>query len=280
MSEITWPRRYYWSLRRELWEHPSIYVAPLAAGALAVLAYLVSSVRLAGQTQMGAVVLGQPFGFASGLVMFSTIAVGVFYSLDTLYGERRDRSILFWKSLPVSDATTVAAKVTVPLIILPLVTTAVTVLALTVMIITGSLLTGSAHPPLVRSAVLLLYHLFTVHALWWAPFFGWMLLISAWARQAPLDVTAGRLLVVGDRVLAISFAERIALNTAYFIGMLQSRMNFSPEAVVAKGSMAIDPSTHVTAGLFLRSPGLWIGLAIMLAFAVLAARLRRSNGPI
>jgi ABC-2 type transport system permease protein len=273
MTESTWARRYYWSLRRELWEHPSIYVAPLAAGALAVLAYLVSSVRPVGQTQMGTVVLGQPFDFASGLVMFSTIAVGVFYSLDTLYGERRDRSILFWKSLPVSDATTVAAKVTVPLVILPLVTTAVAVLALTVMIITGSLLTGSAHPPLVRSAVLLLYHMFTVHALWWAPFFGWMLLISAWARGAPLVWAV-------VPVLAISFAERIALNTTYFTGMLQSRINFSPEAVVAKGSMPIDPSTHMTAGLFLQSPGLWVGLAIMLAFAVLAARRRRSNGPI
>jgi hypothetical protein len=44
--------------------------------------------------------------------------------------------------------------------------------------------------------------------------------------------------------------------------------------------MPIDPSTHMTAGLFLQSPGLWVGLAIMLAFAVLAARRRRSNGPI
>ena len=273
MSDVTWGRRYYWSLRRELWEHPSIYVAPLAAGALAVLAYLVSSVRLVGQTRMATVVLGQPFNFASGLVMFSTLAVGVFYCLDTLYGERRDRSILFWKSLPLSDATTVAAKVTVPLIVLPLVTTAVSVLALTVMIVTGTVLTGSAHPPLVRSAGLLLYHMFTVHALWWAPFFGWMLLISAWAPRAPLVWAV-------VPVLAISFAERIALNTTYFTDMLLSRINVSPEVAVAMGSTPIDPSAHLTAGLFLQSQGLWIGLALMLVFAVLAARLRRSNGPI
>jgi ABC-2 type transport system permease protein len=273
MTEITWPRRYYWSLRRELWEHPSIWVAPLAAGALALLAWLVSSLRLVGPTQIGAGGLGQPFDVASGLVMVSTMAVGVFYSLDTLYGERRDRSILFWKSLPVSDATTLAAKVTVPMIILPLITTAVAVLALAVMILTGRLLTGSGHPPLGRSAGLLLYHMFTVHALWWAPFFGWMLLISAWARRAPLVWAV-------VPVLAISFVERIAFNTTYFASMLQSRINFSPEAVVAKGSMPIDPGTQVTAGLFLRSPGLWIGLALLLAFAVSAARLRRSNGPI
>ena len=44
-----------------------------------------------------------------------------------------------------------------PLILLPLVTTAVAVLALTVMIRTGGWLTSSAHPPLVRSGVLLLF---------------------------------------------------------------------------------------------------------------------------
>ena len=45
--------------------------------------------------------------------------VGIFYCLDALHGERRDRSILFWKSLPVSDLTTVLSKVFVPLAILP-----------------------------------------------------------------------------------------------------------------------------------------------------------------
>jgi ABC-2 type transport system permease protein len=273
MNEISWPRRYYWSLRRELWEHPSIYVAPVAAGALAVVAYLLSSVRVVGQTQVEDVVLGRPFAFAAGLVMFSTIAVGVFYSLDTLYGERRDRSILFWKSLPVSDATTVAAKVTVPLVILPLLTTVVAIAALIVMIVTGSLLTGSPNPPLGRSAVLLLYHMFAVHALWWAPFFGWMLLISAWARRAPLVWAV-------VPIVGISFAENIAFNTSGFADMLRSRLNFSPEAIVAKGAMPIDPSTHLTPGSFLSSPGLWLGLALLVAFAVVAARLRRSNGPI
>jgi ABC-2 type transport system permease protein len=273
MIKVTWPRRYYWSLRRELWEHPSIYVAPAAAGALAVLAYLVSCLRAVGATRIGGAVLDQPFAFAAGLVMLSTMAVGVFYSLDTLYGERRDRSILFWKSLPVSDAMTVFAKVTVPMIILPLITTAVSMVALVVMVLTGRMLTGSAQPPFFRSAALLLYHMIAVHALWWAPFFGWLLLISAWARRAPLVWAA-------MPIVAITFTERIALNTSYFAELLKSRLSFSPEALVAQGSMPIDPTTHVTPGLFLGSAGLWIGLALMLACAALAARLRRSNGAI
>ena len=53
--------------------------------------------------------------------------VGIFYSLDALHGERRDRSILFWKSLPVSDLTTVLSKAVIPLVVLPLLVFAITV---------------------------------------------------------------------------------------------------------------------------------------------------------
>ena len=51
--------------------------------------------------------------------MLTAFLVGVFYCLDALHGERRDRSILFWKSLPVSDLTTVLAKASVPCRVLP-----------------------------------------------------------------------------------------------------------------------------------------------------------------
>ncbi len=57
--------------------------------------------------------------------MAAAFIVGIFYSLDALHGERRDRSILFWKSLPVSDLTTVLSKATIPLVILPLLTFAI-----------------------------------------------------------------------------------------------------------------------------------------------------------
>ena len=59
--------------------------------------------------------------------MGTTFIVSVFYCLDALYGERRDRSILFWKSLPVSDLTTVLAKASIPFVVLPLLTFAITV---------------------------------------------------------------------------------------------------------------------------------------------------------
>ena len=36
--------------------------------------------------------------------------VGFFYCIDSLYADRRDRCVLFWKSLPLSDAETVLSK--------------------------------------------------------------------------------------------------------------------------------------------------------------------------
>ena len=62
-----------------------------------------------------------PYDIAAMMMIFAVFIVGVFYCLDALHGERRDRSILFWKSLPVSDLTTVLSKVTIPLVVLPLI---------------------------------------------------------------------------------------------------------------------------------------------------------------
>ena len=64
-------------------------------------------------------VLEEPYTFAMGVIMVTAFIVSIFYSLDALHGERRDRSILFWKSLPVSDLTTVLSKASVPLVVLP-----------------------------------------------------------------------------------------------------------------------------------------------------------------
>ena len=69
--------------------------------------------------------LAMPYSIAATLIIVTTLIVGGFYCLDALHGERRDRSILFWKSLPVSDLTTVLSKMTIPLVVLPLVAFAI-----------------------------------------------------------------------------------------------------------------------------------------------------------
>jgi ABC-2 type transport system permease protein len=123
MSEA---RLMYWSVRRELWENRFLYLAPLVVTAFVLLASLVSMIGLPRRMQtlptldpakQHALVV-RPFSIAPAPIMLATLIVGLFYCLDALYGERRDRSILFWKSLPVSDLTTVLSKASVPLVVL------------------------------------------------------------------------------------------------------------------------------------------------------------------
>src|SRR5437667_8164505 len=75
---------------------------------------------------------------AAIMLILTAFIVGLFYCLDALYGERRDRSILFWKSLPVSDTTTVLSKMSIPVVVVPLVTFAITVAAHIAMLLLSS----------------------------------------------------------------------------------------------------------------------------------------------
>lgn len=285
--EIPWTRRLYWSLRRELWENRSIYIAPLAVAALFLLGFLIRMITLPDRMRAVSTLdaahrheaILMPYDFAAGLIMATTFVIGVIYSLDALYGERRDRSILFWKSLPVSDFTTVLSKASIPIVILPLVTFAVTVATQFIMLLLSSVaLLGSglsAQVSLFDMWGMLLYHLVTVHALWYAPIFGWLLLVSAWARRAPF-------LWAGLPLLAIGFVEKIAFNTLHFAAMLESRMGGGAEGSdpFISGNMSMEPLTHLALGTFLSSLGLWIGLALTAVFLAAAVRLRRRQGPI
>src|SRR2546430_14638384 len=132
---ITASRRMYWSVRRELWEHRSLYIAPLAAAAVFLLAFLTGLTLSPAHRHEP---LDIPYEFAAALIMGTGFIVGIFYSLDALYGERRDRSILFWKSLPVSDLTTVLSKFAIPLVILPLLSFAIAVVTQFVMLLLSS----------------------------------------------------------------------------------------------------------------------------------------------
>jgi ABC-2 type transport system permease protein len=280
----------YWSLRRELWESRSIYVAPLAVAALILLGSLIGTIHLPDKMRAASALnpvqqheaIEQPYHFAAGLLMVTTFIVAVVYCLDALHGERRDRSMLFWKSLPVSDLTTVLSKASIPLVILPLLTFAIIVATQFIMLLLSSaVLLGSGQSvatlwtqvSFYQMSLMLLYHLVTVHALWYAPIYGWLLLVSGWARRAAF-------LWAGLPLLAIGIVEKIAFNTSHFAAMLEHRMMGGPEAVAAPGTFPMDPMTHLTPGHFLTSPGLWIGLALAAAFLGAAARLRRYREPI
>jgi ABC-2 type transport system permease protein len=283
-------RPFYWSVRRELWENRSIYIAPLAAAGVILFSFLIGAARLPSKIRAASALdperlrhaINTPYDFAAGLMMVTALIVGVFYCLDALHGERRDRSILFWKSLPVSDLTVVLSKASIPLVVLPLITIVLTVATqFTMLLLNSAVLRANGMSvatywtqlSFFQLSIGLVYHLVTVHVLGHAPFYAWMLMVSAWARRAAF-------LWAFLPLLAIGFIEKIAFNTSYFAGMLLHQLSGGSEAVPFPGRMPIDPGMQFTPGHFLMSPGLWIGLALTAAFLFAAARLRRNREPI
>src|SRR6266576_3257638 len=136
-------RPWYWSVWRELWENRSIYIAPLIVAAFEVFGFAISTIGLADRRRAVLLLdaahqraaIEQPYDLAAMMMVFIVFIVGVFYCLDALHGERRDRSILFWKSLPVSDLTTVLSKVTIPVVVLPLIVFAIVVCVQVIMLL-------------------------------------------------------------------------------------------------------------------------------------------------
>jgi ABC-2 type transport system permease protein len=179
----------------------SIYIAPLATAAVFLFGFVVNMVTLRHHIRASSLdpaqlhhLLSTRYELSAALIMGTAFIVGIFYSLDALYGERRDRSILFWKSLPVSDLTAVLSKLIIPLAILPLVSFAISLATQFIMLLLSNvILLGSGvnvaalwtEVSFFHVSVVLLYHLLTVHGLWYAPFYGWLLLVSAWATRAP-----------------------------------------------------------------------------------------------
>jgi ABC-2 type transport system permease protein len=281
-------RRLYWSVRRELWENRSIYVAPLAVAAVFLVAFLIGAIHppvkmrdaMALDPMRHQDLVEQPYTFVAFLLMGTTLIVAMFYCLEALYSERRDRSILFWKSLPVSDLTTVLAKLSIPLVILPLVTFAITIVTQWIMLLLSSALMLArgqsvaalwSHLPLFQMSLMLLFHIVAIHGLQFAPVYSWMLLVSSWARRAPL-------LWAVLPPLAIGVAEKIAFHTSHFAALLGYLLGGGPEVVT--GKMQMLPLTPLAVGEFFINPGLWVGLAIAAAFLAAAVRLRRYREPI
>jgi ABC-2 type transport system permease protein len=284
-------RLMYWSVRRELWENRLIYVAPVAVACVFLFGFSISILHLL--VEMHAApwldamqqreLFGQPYEFAEDLTMAAALIVGLFYSVDALYGERRDRSILFWKSLPVSDLTTVLSKAAIPIVILPLLAFAVTILTQWIMLlISSAVLAGNGlSVSILWSRVgishrwpMLLFHFLCIHGLWQSPIYAWLLLISGWARRAPI-------LWAALPPLTIGIVEKVAFNTNYFGSLIGSRFTGGPEgaAILGRGR-PMDPTMHYGLLHFLISPGLWIGLAITAACLAAAIRMRRYCGPI
>ncbi|PYJ09664.1 MAG: ABC transporter permease [Verrucomicrobia bacterium] len=288
-------RPFFWSVRRELWENRSLYMGPLIAAGVVLFGFGITAYRLprlranalALESVRQQAAIETPYDIAAMMIMFTAFIVGIFYCLDALHGERRDRSILFWKSLPVSDLTSVLAKAIVPLAILPLLTfvivfaTHLIMLLVSTAVLLPSGMAGTTWQllPWPRLLSILLYGLVTA-VLWEAPVYAWLLLVSSWARRATF-------LWAVLPWLAISAIEKLVFDTTYFIRMVSSRLTggFEQGFVVVRYPRdahvpVVDRFTELDPLKFLSSPGLWIGLLIAAAFLAGAVYFRRSRGPL
>jgi len=286
-------RPLYWSIRRELWESRAVYLAPLAVAGVLLFGFLLYLFKFPTDLKFEMTaypekkhpdILLQPFDFAAGTVMGIAFLIGLLYCVEALNTERRDRSILFWKSLPVSDLTVVLGKASIPFLVVPAVCFGITFVLQGIMLLLSSLVLSASGLKagmlwdalsFFPSSFYLLYHIFTVHVLWYAPIYGWLLLISAWARRAPL-VWA----VIPP--LAIGIFERLVFHTSHFAEFIGSRFSGGPEMDTSAydGGFPFHHGVHLTPGHFLMSSGLWIGLVFAAAFLWAAARIRRYREPV
>jgi ABC-2 type transport system permease protein len=199
-------------IRRELWEHRSIYVTPLVIASIVTLGTLTALVfvggefreeldfaifgaqNAAGDTGRKAVLTGLFVG-SSWLFLLGLGVLTVFYALDSLYAERKDKSILFWRSLPVTDAETVISKLLTALLVIPAVAAVgIIVTHLINLVITSvwvSFQGGDASlliwesVPLLDNWLAMIIVLFAL-SIWMSPFVGWFLFVSGYTRRAPL----------------------------------------------------------------------------------------------
>jgi ABC-2 type transport system permease protein len=218
---------------------------------------------------------------AVAALMFSVVGiVGFFYALDSLYADRRDRSVLFWKSLPLSDTETVLSKFTMAAVAIPVVAAAAAIAGQLVMAIGGSiklaLIGGPAGlmwmPEVLGGSAIAAVALAIVCALWFAPLVAYLLLASAWAPKAPF-------LWAVLPPAAAAMLEEIAFGTSHVVSLIKYRTlapleaMFSAEKVKEEAVHSMDIVGNIV-GLLV-SPGMALGLVAAAALLAAAVWVRR-----
>lgn len=121
-------------LKREILEHKNIWRVPIILLGIALLVRVSLSVgnlavdiNLPSQLQLDNTVdsilsgvIAKSLSSMNFIIMLVMFIVAVFYALSCLFNERQDESVLFWRSLPISDSMTVASKLCIALLIIPL----------------------------------------------------------------------------------------------------------------------------------------------------------------
>lgn len=284
-----------WLIRREFWENRAIWMIPAVFGGLLILAALfghVSIPTLSSRTETRDA--GGIFLIVIGLMFYSVMAVySGWYLLDCLYADRKDRSILFWKSLPISDVRTVLSKLAIALVIVPVVyfvaadvTSLIAAFILSVRA-RDSLGTALWQPDLWLQIQVLWIYTIIVSAIWYLPVVGWLLAVSAWAKRAvilwsilpPLVLYLIERVFFGTSVIGHELTKRLAgmAPVAYYAGKEMFAHN-SINATAGDGPASV--WQFINPSGFFSSPQTWIGAAVGVALIVVAIQLRMRRSEI
>ncbi|MGK2924879.1 MAG: hypothetical protein ACSLE2_04600 [Lysobacterales bacterium] len=248
-------------VQREYWENKGAFrTTPLVIGGIYIVFLLMSifttahfdnelytfreAVRLLAQ-QPEAFRAAHGYEVMLGSSVFFTIVLAFvvfFYLLGALYDDRKDRSILFWKSLPASDTLTIASKLLAAMVLAPLIFWIVFVLTQIVMAVIASLMVLSVgeNPwtlflsvlnPLKAWVILLMSYL--AASIWFLPLYGWLLLVSAFAPRIPLLFAVLPPVVFALLQLWIDFLQTFTLNTSLF-GVIGEWVANSPAILTAQ----------------------------------------------
>lgn len=252
---------FTWLLKREYWEHRGGFKwAPLIAAGVVLLVFTIaaltglSNVKLDGPMINGvkiadlaaALTAEQRLQIGAGLdvgLFFSAAPIAItlaivtfFYLLGSLYDDRRDRSILFWKSLPLSDTQTVLSKVVTATLIAPLFALAAALILMLGLLILFSVIVAfygmnpftvvwaNASPLSVIGKVAMLIPL---NALWALPTIGWLMLCSAFARRVPFLWATLLPVAVGTCVSIFDAVSNLRIPNDWFWEHIVSRLLFS-----------------------------------------------------
>ena len=268
---------FYWSVKREIWENRSVLIVPASAAVLFLVAF---ALNLPGLASVAPTI--RPYRIVCFLLTMASLLTGLFYSLDALHGERRDRSILFWKSMPVSDRVTVLSKAFIPLILLPLVTLAAGLATQAVMLLLSAAMLLAISAPMEPLRQLPLLHQWSefaggvaILAVWQAPIHGWLLLVSSWARRAVL-------LWAALLPLAVCLFEHFAFGSNHLILLLLNRLTAGVlgQGLLQGGLTGASPLERLmqlSPARLAADLNLWLGLvptALLLAGAMASRRYR------
>ncbi len=291
-------------IRREFWEHRSIWVTPTAIASIIILGTLTALVfvgdfakeldvaivgaqNVAGDGHREAMMTGF-FLTSLPLFLLGLAILIVFYTLDSLYAERKDKSILFWRSLPVTDAETVVAKLLTALILIPAITIAAIIATHIVNLLVTSIwvsIKGGSPGVLIWGSVSLFDNWFAAAigifsmCIWMSPFMGWFLFVSAYTKRAPL-------LMAFLPLVLIPMIEGIFMRSAHFMDAVWGRSAqiplFSGVDVEAmfEDKMHVEPDmisllSVIDLGRFITSVETWIGIIVCGLLTTAAIYVRR-----